>query len=126
MARRWPRAVTDNSIILWDVANAPAPGRTPHRPLDGCVNSVAFSPDGKTLASGSEDTSIILWDVSIDAPSSLGEPLTGHTSCGEQRGLQPGWQDAGLGQLRQDIILWDVSSRRASVWANPSPAIRQV
>jgi WD40 repeat protein len=27
------------------------------------VRSVAFSPDGKTLASGSEDESIKLWDV---------------------------------------------------------------
>ena len=62
------------------------------------VNSVAFSPDGKTLASGSDDKSIILWDRRVDAPAHLGEPLTGHYRRGVQRGLQPGWQDAGLGQ----------------------------
>jgi WD40 repeat protein len=30
------------------------------------VNSVAFSPDGKTLASGSSDNTIKLWGVKIE------------------------------------------------------------
>src|SRR5260370_5418767 len=29
----------------------------------GTVNSLAFSPDGLTLASGSSDTTVLLWDI---------------------------------------------------------------
>ncbi len=57
----------------------PAVGRG-HRPPDrqpltghtDQVNSVAFSPDGKTLASGSGDDTIRLWDVATGRP--IGSP----------------------------------------------------
>ena len=48
------------------------------------VVSVAFSPDGQTLASGSDDTTIRLWDV--DTGENL-ETLQGHTRGGPKRGV---------------------------------------
>ena len=40
----------------------------------GLISGVAFSPDGKTLASASADNTIILWDVATGEP--LGEPIS--------------------------------------------------
>jgi transposase len=44
---------------------------------NGGVWSVAFSPDGKILASGNVDSTIVLWDV--DNHRIIGQPLRGHT-----------------------------------------------
>ena len=54
---------------MWDVENH----QQIAQPLSGHIKTVtglAFSPDGKTLISGSEDNSIILWDIDTD-PTSL-------------------------------------------------------
>ncbi|MUH00663.1 hypothetical protein F7734_53695 [Scytonema sp. UIC 10036] len=54
----------DNTIKLWDVATGKE-----LKTLKGhsrSVYSVAWSADGKQLASGSSDNTVILWDLNLD------------------------------------------------------------
>ena len=61
--------------------------RSEKKKSEALVRSVAFSPDGKILASGGADFNIILWDVEKQSPSAQNTELIIHTCRKVNRNL---------------------------------------
>jgi WD40 repeat protein len=70
---------------------------------------VAFSGDGKILASASADTSVILWDVSRSASPRQLAVLRGHSGPVFDVSISPDGRMLASSSGDKSIILWDIS-----------------
>ena len=100
----------DRTIRLWNVRDDPSEAQPFQlKGHNSPVTSIAFSPDGTTLASGSgDDNVIILWDVA--ARSALGEPLQPATGRVSSVAFSRDGARLASGSADGDITVWDVDT----------------
>ncbi|KAL8299114.1 hypothetical protein RB593_009143 [Gaeumannomyces tritici] len=73
----------------------------------GWVRSVAFSPDGQRLASGSDDNTVKLWDAATGACL---QTLEGHSGWVRSVAFSPDGQRLASGSDDNTVKLWDAAT----------------
>jgi WD40 repeat protein len=71
------------------------------------INSIAFSPDGKTLATGDGDGSVSLWEVTTGQEV---KRLKGHTDVVTSVAYSPDGKMLALGSEDKTVRVWEVAT----------------
>ena len=114
----------DAVVVLWNFAGGGKPVRL--RQHDQPVDAMAFSPDGRWLATGSRDAVIRLYDLSAEHPEDSPLEVRGHEGrIGSLRFMTQGgkpWLVSG--GYDKTIRLWDLSTTDPKAMAETAVVLR--
>jgi WD40 repeat protein len=94
-------------VRLWDVGTAKEFKSFKHNDR---IDSIAFSPDGRTLASGGRDEIIKLWDV---VSGKEDQQLRGHRGAVYSLAFAPDGKTLASGSEDQTVRLWDPATGKS-------------
>ncbi|KAJ3874888.1 quinon protein alcohol dehydrogenase-like superfamily [Lentinula edodes] len=108
----------DHTVRIWDASTGaqigvPLQGHdssigVPLQGHDDWVSSVAFSPDGTRIVSGSGDHTVRIWDASTGAQ--IGVPLQGHDDWVSSVAFSPDGTRIVSGSHDHTVRIWDAST----------------
>jgi WD40 repeat protein len=74
------------------------------------VQSVAFSPDGRRIVSGSADRTLRLWEATTGQP--VGKPLQGHRSALKAVAFSPDGRHIFSVSVDNTVLIWTTAKGR--------------